>query len=121
MEEITMSLGELINSNRVNRRLGLRAFARDINIAPSYLSDIENDRRVPSEEVLRRISKALKIDFDILMLEAGRLGKDAEQYIRDNELAVQLFRRIADSQLDQERLKALLARLDEMEMDEDKE
>lgn len=116
-----MSLGELINSNRVNRRLGLRALARSIDIAPSYLSDIENDRRVPSEEVLIRISEVLDIDFNILMREAGRLGKDAEQYIRDNELAVQLFRRIADSQLDQEGLKALLANLDEMEGEEDRE
>ena len=116
-----MSLGELINSNRVNRRLGLRALARSIDIAPSYLSDIENDRRIPSEEVLIRISEVLEIDFNILMREAGRLGKDAERYIRDNELAVQLFRRIADSQLDQEGLKALLANLDEMEREEDRE
>ena len=116
-----MSLGELINSNRVNRRLGLRALARSIDIAPSYLSDIENDRRVPSEEVLIRISEVLEIDFNILMREAGRLGKDAEQYIRDNELAVQLFRRIADSQLNEEGLKALLANLDEMEGEEDRE
>ena len=116
-----MSLGELINSNRVNRRLGLRALARSIDIAPSYLSDIENNRRVPSEEVLIRISEVLEIDFNILMREAGRLGKDAEQYIRDNELAVQLFRRIADSQLNEEGLKALLANLDEMEGEEDRE
>ena len=116
-----MSLGELINSNRVNRRLGLRALARSLDIAPSYLSDIENNRRVPSEEVLIRISEVLEIDFNTLMREAGRLGKDAEQYIRDNELAVQLFRRIADSQLDQEGLKALLANLDEMDREEDRE
>lgn len=116
-----MSLGELVNNSRVNKCLGLRALARRLDIAPSYLSDIENDRRVPSEEVLRRISEVLDLDFDILMREAGRLGKDAEQYIRDNELAGRLFRRIADSQLDQGDLENLLTSLDRLEKQEDKE
>ena len=116
-----MPLGEIINDARISRRLGLRALARKLDIAPSYLSDIENDRRVPSEAVLRKIAEALDLDFDILMREAGRLGKDAEQYIRDNELAGRLFRRIADSQLDRERLETLLENLDQMEREEDKE
>ena len=116
-----MSLGELINSSRLNKRLGLRALARTLDIAPSYISDIENNRRVPSEEVLRRISEALDLDFDTLMREAGRLGKDAEQYIRDSELAGRLFRRIADSQLGREDLESLLTSLDRLEKQEDRE
>ena len=116
-----MSLGDLINSSRVNKLLGLRALARTLDIAPSYLSDIENDRRVPSEEVLRRISEVLDLDFDMLMREAGRLGKAAEQYIQDNELAGRLFRRIADSQLGREELENLLTSLDRLEKQEDKE
>ena len=115
-----MPLGELINNSRVNKRMGLRDLARKLDIAPSYLSDIENDRRVPSEEVLRRISEVLDLDFDILMREAGRLGKDAEQYIRDNELAGRLFRRIADSQLDRRDLENLLTSLDRLEEQEDR-
>ncbi len=98
-----MSVGEIVNEARVRKRLGLRALARELNIAPSYLSDIENDRRVPSESVLRDMARVLELDFDQLMQEAGRLGK-GEQFLRENELAGRLFRRMAQSQLDQEAL-----------------
>ena len=120
-EEIEMSLGDAINRSRMEKRVGLRALARELRIAPSYLSDIENGRRVPSEAILRRLSDRLDLDFDILMRQAGRLGEEAEEYIRHNELAGQLFRRIAGSQLDQEDLKRLLARLDQLEEQEEED
>ena len=102
-----MTLGDIINSARVDKHMGLRALARELDIAPSYLSDIENNRRVPSEAVLRDMARVLDLDFDRLMQEAGRLGKDAERYLRQNRRAGQLFRRIAASQLDQDALGKL--------------
>lgn len=110
-----MSVGDIVNEARVRKRLGLRALARELNIAPSYLSDIENDRRVPSEAVLRDMARVLELDFDQLMQEAGRLGEGAEQFLRDNQLAGRLFRRMARSQLDQEALEKLMSSLDELE------
>ena len=70
--------------------------------------------RVPSETVLRDMARVLELDFDQLMQEAGRLGEGAEQYLRDNELAGRLFRRIARSQLDQEALEKLMSSLEEL-------
>ena len=110
-----MSVGDIVNEARVRKRLGLRALARELNIAPSYLSDIENDRRVPSEAVLRDMARVLELDFDQLMQEAGRLGEGAEQFLRDNQLAGRLFRRMARSQLDQEALEKLMSSLEELE------
>ena len=110
-----MSVGDIVNEARVRKRFGLRALARELNIAPSYLSDIENDRRVPSEAVLRDMARVLELDFDQLMQEAGRLGEGAEQFLRDNQLAGRLFRRMARSQLDQEALEKLMSSLEELE------
>lgn len=110
-----MNLGDIINMARVEKRLGLRALARQLDITPSYLSDIENNRRIPSEAVLRDLSNALDLDFDRLMQRAGRVGEDVEQYLRQERLAGQLFRRIAASQLDEQALKDLLARVEEPE------
>lgn len=110
-----MSLGDMINGARVKKQLGLRALARDLDIVPSYLSDIENDRRVPSEAVLRAISERLDLDFDTLMQLAGRLGEDAERYLRRHELAGQLFRRIAKSQLDEKSLREIMKNLDHLD------
>ena len=114
-----MSLGDLINKARVDKRLGLRALARKLDIVPSYLSDIENDRRVPSEAVLRKMSQLLDLDFDVLMQQAGRLGEHAEQYLRQDQLAGQLFRRIAESQLDRKGLEGLLTNLDDIEAEKE--
>ncbi|MCY4528368.1 MAG: helix-turn-helix transcriptional regulator [Chloroflexi bacterium] len=116
-----MPLGDLINRGRIAKRLSLRALARQVGIAPSYLADIENDRRTPSESVLRNISEVLGLDFDGLMQQAGRLGEGAEHYLRQERLAGQLFRRVAETNLDREGLKELLDRLEQLENQEDKE
>ena len=49
------------------------------------------------------------------MQRAGRVGEDVEQYLRRERLAGQLFRRIAASQLDQQALEDLLARVEDPE------
>ena len=116
-----VSLGGMINRARVEKRLGLRELARQLDIVPSYLSDIENDRRTPSEPVLRSISMYLDLDFDTLMQRAGRLGESAENYLRQERLAGQLFRRVAETNLDKEGLKRLLESLEEREGGEDGE
>ena len=113
-----MTLGEIINSARLQKEVGLRALARELGIAASYLSDIENDRRVPSEVVIRDMARLLDLDFDLLMQQAGRLGEDAERYLRGNLLAGRLFRRIAESKLDHEALEHLLEELKDRENSE---
>lgn len=115
-----MPLGDLIYRARVGKQLSLRGLARQVDIVPSYLADIENDRRTPSETVLRRISAILDLDFDALMQQAGRLGEEAEQYLRQEKLAGYLFRRVAETNLDQEGLQELLNRLNQLEGPEDK-
>ena len=116
-----MPLGDLINSARIAKGLSLRRLAREVDIVPSYLADIENDRRIPSESVLRRLSATLGLDFDALMQQAGRLGEEAELYLRQEKLAGQLFRRVADTNLDQEGLQELLNKLEQLEEPEDDE
>ena len=102
------TLGDEIREARVRAGKRLRPFADELGMAPSYLSDIENDRRVPSEEVMKRIASKLSLDFDHLMALAGRFGEEAERYIKKNPAAVALFRRISQSNLREEQLKKLL-------------
>ena len=97
----------MINKARIESSIGLRALARELGIAPSYLSDIENNRRVPSEAVLREVARVLELDFELMMQRSGRLGAETERYLQENRLAGQLFRRIAASQLDREALQEL--------------
>src|SRR5713226_7490880 len=101
------SCGEVIREARVARGLSLRELARRIDITPSYLSDIENDRRVPAEEILRALSEELELDFDDLMARSGRLGSDAVRYMSRMPAAGVLFRRLSEENAPEEVLKKL--------------
>jgi len=102
------TLGEVVRNRRVERELSLRDATKKLGITPSYLSDIENDRRVPSEEVTRSLADFLGLNFDDLMALAGRFGQDAERYLKRTPTAGMLFRKISEYKLPDEDLKKLL-------------
>lgn len=106
------TLGDTLRDARVALDLSLREVARQAKIAPSYLSDIENDRRVPSEELLGKLASLLKLDFDELMARAGRVGDDAERYLKKHPSAGVLFRRLAENGVGEERLKELVEQVE---------
>ncbi len=114
MANTSGGLGDVLRDARVAANLSLRDLAKKLEITPSYLSDIENDRRVPSEEVLRQLATELKLDFDHLMAMAGRVGEQAERYLKQHPAAGTLFRRISDKRLPEEDLKKLLQQVDRM-------
>lgn len=94
--------------------ISLRALARQLEVAPSYLNDIENDRRVPSEPVLMRIAAELGLDADLLLAAAGRVGEGAREYMKANPTAGVLFRKVSDAGLDEQALKKLLEQAERM-------
>lgn len=88
-------------------RLTLRTVAGKLGITPSYLSDIELDRRVPAHEVLEGLARLLKLDPDELWSRAGRLDPRTQAYLRRSPGAVRLFRRIAAHGLSEAELAEL--------------
>src|SRR2546421_24750 len=112
--EETRTLGEVIRDTRVEAGRSLRDLARALQITPSYQSDIENDRRVPSEEVLQKMAGELGLNFEALMALGGRFGDDAQRYLRKHPTAGTLFRKLTDHNASEEELRALLRRLDEL-------
>jgi transcriptional regulator with XRE-family HTH domain len=109
-----VSLGQQVRDARVAAGLSLRALARQLEVAPSYMNDIENDRRVPSEAVLRRMASELGLDADLLLATAGRVGEGAREYIKEQPAAGVLFRRLSDARLDERGLKKLLEEAEKM-------
>jgi transcriptional regulator with XRE-family HTH domain len=108
------SLGEVLRDARVKAGTTLRDLAKVLDLAPSYISDIENDRRVPSEDVLQRLAQELGLPFDDLMALAGRVGDDAERYMKKHPTVGMLFRRISDRRLPDEDLQKLLSTVEKM-------
>jgi len=117
------SLGKRIRDARIEAQQTLRGLARELELSPSYLNDIEFDRRVPSHEVLRQIAGRLGLELDALLAAAGRVGitKDDEQYIRENPSAGVLFRRVTNDRLTEGQLKRLLDQVDRMAQEGDSE
>ena len=89
------SLGDVLREARIEKDIGLREIARQLEKSPSYISDIENDRRVPSEDVLAALAQILELDFEHLMAIAGRLGADTRRLVERSPEAVSLFRKIS--------------------------
>jgi transcriptional regulator with XRE-family HTH domain len=114
------SLGEVIRGARVAKG-SLREFAKQLEITPSYMSDIENDRRIPAEDVLKKMAQLLGLDFDDLMARAGRFGDDAERYMRRHPTAGVLFRQISEANLADDDLVKLLKKAEELGRRRDQE
>lgn len=111
------TLGDVVREGRAAKNIKLRELARRLDVTPSYVSDIENDRRVPSEEVLARIATELDLDYGDLVARAGRLGGDAERYMRQTPVATTLFRRISEERLTEAELRELMERVEELRGD----
>jgi transcriptional regulator with XRE-family HTH domain len=101
------SLGERVRDARLTKQLGLREFARQLKITPSYLSDIEADRRAPAEPLLRSLADDLDLEFEKLVDLAGRLDAQTERYLKRTPGATLLFRRISEKHLPPEQLAQL--------------
>lgn len=110
----TQTLGEIVREARIAKEKSLREIAKTLEITPSYMSDIENDRRVPSEDVLRNITRLLDLDFDHVMALAGRFGENADRYMKKQPIAGVLFRRITENNLQEDALRELLKKADEL-------
>lgn len=106
------TLGSRIRERRVEQGISLRELARRREITPSYLSDIENDRRVPAEEVLRSIAKELELPFDELTGLAGRIDQQTEEYLRRQPTAATLFRRLRERGMGQADIEKLIEDVD---------
>jgi transcriptional regulator with XRE-family HTH domain len=102
------SLGEQIHDARIEHKLSLRGLAAKIERAPSYINDIEHDRRIPSEEVLARIATELDLNIDLLLAAAGRVSEGSQSYLQENPTAGVLFRRVSDAALSPQDLSKLL-------------
>lgn len=85
-------LGPVVREARVSAGWSIRALAEKLHISAGYLADIENDRRIPSEDVLHRIADTLSLDFEDLAATAGQIGLAGRVLLRRSPEAVRLVR-----------------------------
>lgn len=62
-----MTLGEYIRDKRASMQLSQPQLAEQIGIEQSYLSKLENDKSLPSNEVFRRLLSALNVPLAVFI------------------------------------------------------
>ena len=101
---LNQTFGSYIRDLRTDLQIGQRELAKKISIAPSYLNDIEkNKRAAPKTEIIKKISLTLKADLDLLNDLAGKSKKtlppDINDYLEKNPKIISLIRSIKNNNL----------------------
>lgn len=65
-----MKIGEILKKLRFLYSVSAKDLAHGIGISPSYLSEIENNKKTPSLEVLNKYSQVFEIKVSTIMLMA---------------------------------------------------
>ena len=104
--------GTFIRKLRVKKNIGQRELAEKINVAASYLNDIEkNKRTAPKNELLKKISTILEIDLRILYDLAGnsknKIAPDIEEYLLENPNIISFLRIIKENKISSEEIEQL--------------
>ena len=114
-----VTFGTFLRKLRLEKRYGLRAFAKKIKWLPSNLSHTESGRINPpcDLKVLKQIAKALELEenseewsrlFDLAAEAPGRIPADVADYVSDHELAPMMLRTVANKKLTKAQIKKLI-------------
>jgi transcriptional regulator with XRE-family HTH domain len=99
--------GDLLRDRRRALGVSLRGLGARTDLSASFLSDLENGRRIPSEAVAERLAAELGMDGDETLALWGILGERAERWLRRTPAAVALVRRLAQLEAGPRLLAAL--------------
>jgi len=94
------TMGQRVRRAREAMQLTLRAAAALLTVPPSNLSDIENDRRLPSDRVKGLISERLGVPLDELERLDGRLDADIRRWAETQPEVQSLLRKMKDRGID---------------------
>ena len=107
-----IAFGTYIRELRVKANIGQRELAKKIGIAPSYLNDIEkNKRSAPKPKIIKELSLILNTELDLLNDLAGNSKKtlppDIIEYMKKNSKIVSLVRSIKNNNLKYDELEKI--------------
>ena len=105
------TLGQEIRRLRQQARLTLRGLARAVRVSAAHLSDIEHDRRRPSEELLQRIAHELRTvgaTFESLERTVTGLDEETRTWVAATPGARALLRKVMELGKDPEQVLSAL-------------
>lgn len=99
-----MTFGQRLRELRKEKRLSQKALAEIVGINFTYLSKIENERldfaQFPSEELIRKLAKALEGDEDELLILAQKIPEQIKRRVMERPDAFLVFAGLDDKTID---------------------
>src|SRR5262245_34639122 len=90
-------IGELVAAARHERKWSLRHLATELGVTPAYIADLEAGRRLPSAELMGRISIVLGISQENLTAADSRLSTELRDWIEERPQLTALLRALRSS------------------------
>lgn len=91
------TFGETIRQLRMVKDITLRDFARRMDVSPTYVSQVEQDKIAPpTQERVAKMAELLDENPDDLMALAGRLPQDLPRIIQKHPREMAAFLRTAN-------------------------
>lgn len=99
-----VTFGKYIRSLRGEKNIGQRELARVIGISPSYLNDIEKDKRIaPRTEIIRTIAEILEANsmelYDLAGKSRNSIPADVSEILKGKPEIVSLLRAVNEFEL----------------------
>jgi len=116
----TKTFGSYIRELRTNKEIGQRELAKKIGVAPSYLNDMEkNKRAAPKNSIIKKLSNILKADLNLMYDLAGdskkSIAADVEEFIKENPSIISLIRSIKENNVSSEEINKLEKKMSKSE------
>ena len=78
------SFGSILREMRYQKGMGIKKLAPEVGVDYTYISRIENNQVLPSEDVIKRLAEYFGQDKDELMIRADRIPRDIMEILRRN-------------------------------------
>jgi choline kinase/DNA-binding XRE family transcriptional regulator len=112
------TFGSYVRHLRIKNKIGQRELAKIIGVAPSYLNDIEkNKRSAPKMNLINKLSVKLGANADLLYDLAGSSKKtfapDITDFIEKNPKIISVLRTIKDNKFSNDEIEVLEKKITE--------
>lgn len=103
---MTKTFGDFVRERRAARDMSLREFAKKLgDVSPAHISDIENGRRHPSDELLKKMAHLLGVTMQELQKHDARPPVDELKRMADrNPTYGFALRKLAESKVNADEL-----------------
>lgn len=101
------TFGQKIRSKRMEQKITLRKFSEMVKLSPTFMSKVERDEAIPSEENVKLMARTLGEDEAVMLSLANKLPSDIPKIIHRNPSEAVTFLRKVQGYNRQDWLKLL--------------